>query len=66
MIQLTQPKISLFIKETADGKIKPCLFNNIEFNIRELGIKQAFLKAINQKPEFGSENRINEFYNIGG
>ena len=54
------------LRLTADGMIKPCLFNNLEFDIRELGIRDALLKAILQKPEKGSMNTINKFHNIGG
>ena len=54
------------LRLTADGKIKPCLFNDLEFDIRTLGIKEALLKGINQKPEKGSINTINSFNNIGG
>jgi len=54
------------LRLTANGKIKPCLFNNLEFNIRDLGIREAMLQAINQKPEIGSVNTLNAFNNIGG
>ena len=54
------------LRLTADGKIKPCLFNDLEFDIRELGIREALLRGIGQKPEKGSINTINSFNNIGG
>lgn len=54
------------IRLTANGKLKPCLFNNLEFDVRELGIEEAIKKAISSKPEKGSTNKINQFYNIGG
>ncbi len=54
------------LRLTADGKIKPCLFNNMEFDIRKMGIKEALQIAVNQKPECGSFNGINHFNNIGG
>jgi cyclic pyranopterin phosphate synthase len=54
------------LRLTADGKIKPCLFNDLEFDIRELGIREAVLKAIGMKPERGSVNTVNAFNNIGG
>jgi len=54
------------LRLTADGKIKPCLFDDLEFDIRKLGIREAMLKAIHLKPEKGSTNRINSFHNIGG
>lgn len=54
------------LRLTANGKVKPCLFSELEFDVRELGIEQAILRAIGRKPESGSENKINKFSNIGG
>ncbi|MBE0648778.1 MAG: radical SAM protein [Bacteroidales bacterium] len=54
------------LRLTAEGKIKPCLFSDIEFDIKELGIREALLQAINLKPEKGSVNTLNAFNNIGG
>ena len=54
------------LRLTANGFIKPCLFNNLSFNIREMGVRQALEAAINQKPEKGDINTINMFSNIGG
>ncbi len=54
------------LRLTANGKLKPCLFSDLEFDVRELGIKEAFLQAVGQKPRSGTENKINKFSNIGG
>jgi cyclic pyranopterin phosphate synthase len=54
------------LRLTANGKLKPCLFNNIEFDIRELGFEKAIMQAIDLKPECGSKNQTGTFYNIGG
>lgn len=54
------------LRLTADGYIKPCLFADLKYNIRELGIKQAFHLAVSNKPECGSYNLSDEFYNLGG
>jgi len=54
------------LRLTANGMIKPCLFTNIEYSIRELGIREAMLRAINTKPEKGKVNNHNLFHNIGG
>jgi cyclic pyranopterin phosphate synthase len=54
------------LRLTANGKLKPCLFNNIEFDIRELGFEKAIKLAIELKPECGSKNETGAFYNIGG
>jgi cyclic pyranopterin phosphate synthase len=54
------------LRLTANGKLKPCLFNNIEFDIRKLGYGEAIKLAIALKPECGSKNSTGTFYNIGG
>ncbi|MBC8435958.1 MAG: radical SAM protein, partial [Bacteroidetes bacterium] len=40
--------------------------NDLEFDIRTLGIREALLLGMRQKPEKGSINTINSFNNIGG
>jgi len=59
------PKCSR-LRLTADGKLKPCLFSNLEYNIREIGIEGAFNQAVRCKPKSGSVNSNNLFHNIGG
>jgi len=59
-------KICNRLRLTANGYIKPCLFNNLEYNIREFGIEGAILKALKHKPKCGSVNTNGTFYNIGG
>jgi GTP 3',8-cyclase len=54
------------LRLTADGKIKPCLFNDLEYDIRTLGVEKAIMLALENKPEYGTHNRSNKFYNIGG
>jgi cyclic pyranopterin phosphate synthase len=54
------------LRLTSNGKLKPCLFNNIEFDIRELGFEKALKLAADLKPECGSKNETGAFYNIGG
>jgi len=54
------------LRLTADGKIRPCLFNDLEFDIRTMGIENAFMKAVELKPRSGSYNSSGKFYNIGG
>ncbi|HOK99723.1 MAG: GTP 3',8-cyclase MoaA [Bacteroidales bacterium] len=54
------------LRLTARGDIKPCLFGSSGFNIRELGIEQAFMMAIRHKPAKGEINDSHSFYNIGG
>jgi len=54
------------LRLTANGMLKPCLFSDLEFNVRELGIEKAFELALNQKPKSGHINNTGDFYNIGG
>jgi GTP 3',8-cyclase len=54
------------LRLTANGNILPCLFNDLKFNIRELGIEKAFESALQCKPENGYKSETSSFYNIGG
>jgi len=54
------------LRITANGMIRPCLFSNVQFSIRELGIREALEKAVELKPEKGSINVNGGFHNIGG
>jgi len=54
------------LRLTSNGKLKPCLFSNIEFDIREFGFEKAIKLAAEMKPECGSKNETDAFYNIGG
>ena len=54
------------LRLTSNGKLKPCLFSNLEFDIRELGFEKAIMLAAELKPECGSTNETDAFYNIGG
>jgi GTP 3',8-cyclase len=54
------------LRLTANGRLKPCLFNDIEFDIRELGFERALKNAVALKPACGSKNMTGAFYNIGG
>lgn len=54
------------LRLTADGTFKPCLHSDYGYNIREYGIEQAFLKALQMKPEKGIGSSTHKFYNIGG
>ena len=54
------------LRLTSAGKLKPCLFNDAEYDIRELGYEIAIKMAVEVKPEQGLNNLKNGFYNIGG
>lgn len=54
------------LRLTADGTIKPCLHSDYGYNVKDLGIEQAFEKALYMKPKEGSSSHSHKFYNIGG
>lgn len=54
------------LRLTANGDIMPCLFSNLKFNVRELGIEEAFAQALGKKPKSGQVQTTSKFYNIGG
>ncbi len=54
------------LRLTADGKLKPCLFSNVEYDIKIYGVEKAFKMAAENKPLCGSFNNTNQFHNIGG
>lgn len=54
------------LRLTSNGTIKPCLFSDVSLNIREIGIEEAFRRALEEKPETGRQSLKHEFYNIGG
>jgi len=54
------------LRLTATGGVKPCLFSDIEFNVREAGPGTAIRLAVENKPRSGTVNKVNLFHNIGG
>jgi cyclic pyranopterin phosphate synthase len=54
------------LRLTSNGLIKPCLFSNAGYQVRELGAQKAIELALRNKPECGSINTTGEFYNLGG
>ncbi|MCU4163281.1 GTP 3',8-cyclase MoaA [Carboxylicivirga caseinilyticus] len=54
------------LRLTADGSFKPCLFNELGYNIKEFGQEKAFQMAIKNKPLAGTRNKSGRFNQIGG
>ena len=54
------------LRLTPEGLLRPCLFSDRGYSIRELGAEEALRMAVAEKPECGTENHVNGFYNIGG
>ena len=49
------------LRLTANGMIKPCLFNDMEYNVREHGAAEALKLALGNKPSCGTINKHGEF-----
>jgi cyclic pyranopterin phosphate synthase len=54
------------IRLSSDGLVRPCLFSDAGFSVRELGAKEAILRAIERKPESGERCNTTTFRRIGG
>ncbi len=54
------------LRLTSRGLVKPCLFSDIAFSVRTLGIREALLQAIRMKPATGTLNRTSYMRSIGG
>jgi len=54
------------LRLTSNGMVKPCLFNATGYNVRQLGAREALLKAVDNKPHCGTFNPEEEFARIGG
>jgi len=53
------------LRLTSNGLVRPCLFNDLGFSVRELGAEAAIRLALAAKPECGS-NSGSMFHTIGG
>jgi len=54
------------LRLTSDGKVKPCLFSDLEYDVREIGAETAIREALENKPACGTVNHGGHFYSIGG
>ncbi len=54
------------LRLTSDGFIRPCLFSNLKYSVRELGPRQAIRQAIAAKPEAGRACDDRTMNGIGG
>ena len=54
------------LRLTANGMLKPCLFSDLAYNIREMGYAEALEAALQNKPLRGAFNLSGTFYGIGG
>lgn len=54
------------LRLTANGDVMPCLFSNLAFNVRELGIEKSIDESLKNKPKSGTSNHNGRFNHIGG
>jgi len=54
------------LRLSSDGNLRPCLFDDLSFNVRTLGPEEAIRMAVEAKPECGTKSRHNKFNVIGG
>jgi cyclic pyranopterin phosphate synthase len=54
------------LRLTSDGRVRPCLFSNLSFNVRELGAARALAMAVDGKQETGSACTDLAMHAIGG
>ena len=54
------------LRLSSDGRIRPCLFSDLTFGVRELGPAEAIRQAVAAKPEQGRPCSHNWIRGIGG
>ena len=54
------------LRVSADGMVRPCLFSDLEFSVREHGPERALRMAIEAKPLKGGSRNNHDFHSIGG
>ena len=54
------------LRLSSDGNLRPCLFDDLSFNVRELGSEKAIRMAVEAKPECGTKSVENKFNVLGG
>ncbi len=59
-------KICNRLRLSSDGKIRPCLFSELEYDVRKLGAGKALELALQNKPLNGTANKKGKFSSIGG
>ncbi len=54
------------LRLTANGDVMPCLFSELSYNVRDLGIEKSIEESLKNKPRSGTSNHKGKFNNIGG
>jgi len=54
------------LRLTSDGSVRPCLFSDLRFGVRELGAREALRRAVAEKPPTGTSCTEGLMHGIGG
>jgi cyclic pyranopterin phosphate synthase len=54
------------LRLASDGRIRPCLFSDLGYSVRELGAERALREAVEHKPEAGRSCTHDWMHGIGG
>jgi cyclic pyranopterin phosphate synthase len=54
------------LRLTANGEIRPCLFNDLSYSTKNKAPAEAFRLALQNKPKAGTRSLSGKFYGIGG
>ena len=54
------------LRLTANGEIRPCLFNDLSYSTKNRSVYEAFQLALQNKPKAGTRSLSGKFYGIGG
>lgn len=54
------------LRLTSDGHVKPCLFSDASFSVRDLGAREAIEEALAAKPEAGGASPGTRINRVGG
>ncbi|MBU1239788.1 radical SAM protein, partial [Myxococcota bacterium] len=54
------------LRLTSTGGLRPCLFSDVEYDIRALGYEEAIKVSVECKPERGTISKSGSFNGIGG
>jgi cyclic pyranopterin phosphate synthase len=54
------------LRLSSDGVVRPCLFSDLGFSVRELGAREALERAAGHKPQSGETCNSTTFRRIGG
>ena len=53
------------LRLSCDGMVRPCLFSDLRFSVRQLGAREAICRAVSHKPKCGTRSDA-AFHTIGG